>query len=201
MTRTILLACFILAIMIPAMAQQKGTAKKKVAQTGSQVSTKAPAKKSEGDEEVRREVVNGELYESVFRNGWRISSKKIVEGPPDSYKNVSQQMFRVLTENGNRVVMDKQITLSGSSHETFEATHFPNGYNVALTFPSEHSASIDGYFSYGDSPKRLPLDPKRNGNVGYLHLKIPSKPNTTAHIYLKENAGAAVECRLMVVEY
>ena len=73
MIRIILPVCLALALTVPAGARQKGTRKKSPAPSAK---SQAKEKRSDGDEEVRREVVNGELYEGVFKNGWRISSKK-----------------------------------------------------------------------------------------------------------------------------
>ena len=122
------------------------------------------------------------------------------------------RMLAEMTTGGEKVIIDRNVTVGDESTDiTFTASSSAAGYHVALVFPySTGYTKFEGYVDYGDESKRLPFkynpgsDLRDGPKIGYLYLKVPSKPGHVAHLRFKDVGNlvaATTYCRLMVVEY
>lgn len=122
------------------------------------------------------------------------------------------KMLAEMTTGGEKVIMDHNVTVSDEYTDiTFMASASAAGYHVALVFPySTGYTKFEGYATYGDEARRLPFkynpgsDLRKGDKIGYLYLKVPSKPGSVAHLRFKDTGnlvGATTYCRLMVVAY
>lgn len=125
-------------------------------------------------------------------------------------KGMAAKMLAEMVTNGETVVMDREVQVGGEYTDfTFTASSSASGYNVALVFPySPGYTNFEGYVTYGDEAKRLPFKYtpgssfKKGNQIGYLFLKIASKPGHTAHLrFIDRSEMPGTLCRLMVVEY
>jgi hypothetical protein len=115
-----------------------------------------------------------------------------------------------MTTSGETVVIDREVRVADDYTDfTFTASSSASGYNVALVFPyTSGYTKFEGYVTYGDEARRLPFkyNPgsafKEGNQIGYLFLKVPSKPGHTAYLRFKDLSRiTGTLCRLMVVEY
>ena len=104
-------------------------------------------------------------------------------------KKVAAEMLAVMAPAGERVVIDRQVTVNDEySDFTFRAEASASGYHVALVFPyTAGFTKFDGYVTYGNEEKRLPFKFTASTKTGRLYLKVPCKPGATAHLRFRND--------------